>query len=117
VTNPNSAPDVRTNLFGGSGSVRVWNLLGRALPVPPFSAVLACELEPSGSVGAHRQERDSELIVGLDGQGRVSVDGQQRPLLRHDVVALPVGAVLTIQNLSDTEPLRYLIVKALPGSP
>lgn len=117
MTNPKSAPDVRTNLFGGSGSVRVWNLLGPALPVPPFSAVLACELDPSGSVGAHRQERDSEIVVGLDGQGRVTVNGQERPLLRHDVIPLPVGAVLTIENLSDSEPLRYLIVKALPGSP
>src|SRR4051812_7268189 len=35
--------DVRRDLFGGRGTVRVWSLT--SAPALPFTAVLACELE------------------------------------------------------------------------
>ena len=52
--------DRRQALFGGAGEVRVWNLLGRH-PAPPFAAVLACELDPGGSVGRHKQSTYNEI--------------------------------------------------------
>ena len=53
---------VRENLFGGQGDVRVWNLV-KGKPLPPFVAVLACELAPGGSVGSHLQQRADEIVV------------------------------------------------------
>jgi quercetin dioxygenase-like cupin family protein len=108
--------DVRTELFGGRRAVRVWDLLG-ARAAEPFSAVLACELEPGGSVGAHRQLREPELVIGLDGRGEARVDGRAEPLGPGAVVHLPLGARLELENLSDDVPLAYLIVKvrALEG--
>lgn len=44
--------DARAALFGGEGTVRVWDLGGR---VGALSAVLFCELEPGGRVGRHVQ--------------------------------------------------------------
>jgi quercetin dioxygenase-like cupin family protein len=101
----------REALFGGEGAVHVWNLLG-ASEAPPFSAVLSCELDPGGRVGAHVQEHDPEIVVGLEGDGEATVNERALPLGPGDVVHLPLGAVLSIRNRSAEAPLRYLIVKA-----
>ena len=106
------AHDVRQALFGGTGAVRVWALV--EAPTLPFSAVLACELEPGASVGAHLQEHFSELVVAISGRGSVSVSGASAAFDEGAVVELARGAVLSITNESSSEPLRYLIIKAQP---
>ncbi len=110
MTLKKGTPDVRTELFGGSGIVRVWNLL--AGQADPFTAVLFCELSPGGSVGRHVQEEFAEVVIGMEGEGHSTVDGNARPLSAGDVVHLPLGSVLSIENRSELVPLRYLIVKA-----
>ena len=101
---------VRRDLFGGRGSVEVTDLWG-ALALDPFRAVLSCELEPGGSVGAHVQEAFPEIVIGIGGTGRALVDGVAQRLAPGDVVTLPLGSVLALEN-PGSEPLRYLIVKA-----
>lgn len=108
--------DVRTSLFGGTGSVKVSDLLGPRA-APPFSAVLFCELDPGGSVGLHQQQRDPELVIGLEGDGEATVQGQRTPLGPGNVVYVPFGATLSLRNLSTEEPLLYLIVKAENAGP
>ncbi|HEV8547977.1 MAG TPA: cupin domain-containing protein [Polyangiaceae bacterium] len=102
--------DVRQALFGGERSVRVWNLV--PAPAAPFTAVLACELEPGGSVGVHLQEHFPELVIGVEGTGSVRVNGLAADFGAGRVVELPLGHTLAISNESDSVPLRYLIVKA-----
>jgi len=102
--------DLRTELFGGKGAVRVWSLVGR--PALPFTAVLACELAPNGSVGAHVQEQYPEIVVAVSGSGAVQVNGVERAFNAGAVVELALGQTLAISNGSATEPLRYLIIKA-----
>jgi quercetin dioxygenase-like cupin family protein len=104
-------PFQRDGLFGGTGSVRVWDLL-RGTAALPFTAVLGCELDAGGSVGRHRQDEYPEVVVGLEGDGEADVDGRTSPLGPGDVVHLPLGSVLALRNRSQTEVLRYLIVKA-----
>lgn len=101
----------REALFGGRGAVRVWDLLA-GKPSAPFTAALWCELDPGGSVGRHVQEHFPEIVVGVEGQGEAQVNGEAHPLGRGDVVHLPLGAVLAIENHSSDAPLRYLIIKA-----
>jgi quercetin dioxygenase-like cupin family protein len=103
--------DIRIALFGGNGSVKVWDLLG-GRSAPPFSAVLSCELDPNGSVGIHQQQRDPELVLGLEGRGEATVAGVPQPLEPGSVVHVPFGATLSLRNLSADLPLKYLIVKA-----
>ena len=69
----------RDALFGGEGTVTVWDLLGRAA-APPFTAILGCELEARGSVGRHVQEEFAEIVIGLEGEGVATVDGAERAL-------------------------------------
>lgn len=101
---------IREQLFGGQGAVRVWALT--AAPAPPFTAVLACELDPSGSVGPHVQEQYPELVIAVSGRGRVRVNDVPAPFNAGQVVELAHGSTLAISNSSTTEPLRYLIIKA-----
>lgn len=108
---PRRPPDRRADLFGGVGEVRVWNLLG-ALAAPPFTAVLACELEAGGRVGRHRQLEFPEIIIGMAGVGEAQVGEIRHPLGVGDVVYLPLGEVLELRNLSAEAALHYLIIKA-----
>ena len=100
---------VRSDLFGGRGAVRVWDLGART---PPFTAVLFCELEPDGRVGAHVQEASDEVVIVVGGAARIHVGERPHECTAGSAVALPLGATLRIDNTSPTEPLRYLIVKA-----
>ncbi|MBK8172990.1 MAG: cupin domain-containing protein [Sandaracinaceae bacterium] len=103
--------DKRTNLFGGVGTVEVWNLMGAA-QMPPFHAALACTLSPGGNVGKHVQQEAAEIVICLSGRGEARVNDKPCALRPFDVVHLPLGATLAIANLSPTEELHYLIVKA-----
>jgi quercetin dioxygenase-like cupin family protein len=100
---------VRNELFGGTGSVRVWDLGG---VTPPFTAVLYCELDPGGRVGEHVQASDHEVVIVVAGEAVLYVDGQPRGCVSGDAVALPRGSRLAIDNASPSSSVRYLIVKA-----
>jgi quercetin dioxygenase-like cupin family protein len=102
--------DVRENLFGGSGKVRVWNLQQGA--AEPFTAVLSCELAAGGSVGRHVQQEFAEVVIGVSGSGEASVNEQRFALGAGDVVHVPLGAVLSIDNRHSQVSLGYLIIKA-----
>ena len=104
-------PALRENLFGGKGEVLVWDLLGAA-EIPPFAAVLACELAPGGSVGTHRQQEHPEIVVVTEGEGSAEIDGATSPIGVGTLIALPLGSTLSLANGSREAPLRYLIVKA-----
>jgi len=93
--------------------VRVWDLA--PVPASPFAAILACELEPGGSVGTHLQEHFAEIVIGVEGVGSVLVNDTPAELRSGTVVELPLGHTLSIRNESGDEPLRYLIVKARPA--
>ena len=64
-------PARREALFGGKGEVLVWDLLGAA-QIPPFTAVLACELAPGASifVAAAVKQPDGTLEVPRVNVGR-----------------------------------------------
>jgi uncharacterized cupin superfamily protein len=100
---------VRHALFGGAGTVRVWDLGGAT---PPFTAVLFCELDPGGRVGEHVQEADQEVVIVVAGEAILAVDRRPHSAIPGTAVALPLGSTLSIDNASTTESVRYLIVKA-----
>ncbi|HEX6764009.1 MAG TPA: cupin domain-containing protein [Polyangiaceae bacterium] len=99
----------RRELFGGTGTVRVWDL---GPTPPPFTAALFCQLDPGGQVGEHVQATDQEIIVVVAGEAVLYVDGRPRGCVPGDAVGLPLGSTLAIDNASSTEPVRYVIVKA-----
>ena len=99
----------QTDLFGGQGEVKVWNLIsGRKMP--PFSAALWCELEPFGTVGRHRQQRDPEVILCISGKGKATIGKHQHPMEKGSFLYIPFGASLALENLGE-EVLIYAIIK------
>ncbi len=102
--------DCREALFGGAKAVRVWSLA--LTPMEPFTALLACELEPGGRVGEHVQTEYPESVIVIEGRGQALVSGKAVALGAGTAVFLPLGETLSIENLSPSEPLRYLIIKA-----
>jgi len=102
---------LKTDLFGGAGEVSVQDLLGAAA-MPPFLAILACELAPLGAVGAHHQTGADEIVICIGGAGSISVDGAKRHFVPGVVAYLALGQLLAIENSSDSEKLRYFIIKA-----
>jgi len=111
VTIQKGKPFVREALFGGAGSVHVWDLLA-GQSAAPFTAVLSCELAPGGHVGRHRQEHFAEIGVVLEGEGYARVAEVAQGIETGTVLHLPCGQTLELRNRSETEPLRYLIIKA-----
>ena len=109
-------PYRRQNLFGGQGEVLVWDLIAKR-SLPPFSAVLSCELEAGGSVGVHVQQAAHEIVVVTEGEGTAAVDGVAQSLLPGTVVWLPFGKQLALKNDSESAPLRYLIIKVKSSQP
>ena len=90
-------------------------MLVEALPgalCAPFTTALLCELAPAGCVGAHVQQADSEIVIGLEGEAVLYVDERPHPVVPGVVVPLPLGSRLAIDNASIERPFRYLIIKA-----
>jgi len=102
-------------MFGGTGTVLVWDLL-TPQPAAPFTAVLSCELAEGGKVGRHVQQRDSEIVIGVSGCGEATVDDRKVAFGPGAVVFLPLGSRLELVNERDDAPLCYLIVKATPAA-
>jgi mannose-6-phosphate isomerase-like protein (cupin superfamily) len=103
--------DRRERLFGGSGAVLVWSLCNSG-PRPPFGAILACELEGAGSVGAHLQQEFAEVLIVVEGEGVARVGGSAMIMQPGVAFEIPLGQTLAFENASPERPLRYLIVKA-----
>ena len=106
-----SRSEIRENLFGGEGAVRIWNCL-TSHPTEPFKAALWCQLDPGGFVGRHRQTEYPEVVLCVGGIGRAVVGGQAHSLVRGNMVYLPLGATLSLHNESDEVALEYVIIKA-----
>jgi mannose-6-phosphate isomerase-like protein (cupin superfamily) len=96
-------------MFGGTGEVRVWSLMDGALP--PFDCVLGCELDPNGVVGTHVQQQCTEVVIVTEGHGEATVGAEKIALRPGTVVRLPLGEKLSLENGSEVDALRYLIVK------
>lgn len=107
---------VKKDLFGGNGEVSVQDLLGQ-VAMPPFAAILACELAPSGKVGAHHQTGADEIVICIGGSGTISVDGKSKPFTPGVVAYLALGQLLAIENGSPSNKLQYFIIKATQKSP
>ncbi|MBM74464.1 MAG: hypothetical protein CMK59_03615 [Proteobacteria bacterium] len=109
MNRPSGQSFQRSDLFGGTGTVTIWNILNTVQQ--PFSAALWCELEAGGFVGPHLQQRDPEMVICLSGEGTATVNKIPHELRAGTLVGLPLGAVLSIRN-DGAEPLTYLIIKA-----
>ena len=103
----------RKDLFGGTGTVKIWNLSStmKQQEISPFRASLWCSLQGHGFVGPHKQQEFPEMIICLSGKGMVQVQQKTHEFFPGIQIYLPLGSVLSIKNSMEEE-LEYLIIKA-----
>lgn len=91
------AEDMQTNFKGGEGNVafRIFK--------DDLNKVMRVRMTPHSSVGQHSHETDSEIIMVLQGSGKIVFDGQELPIREGQVHYCPKGHGHTIINDTDEE--------------
>lgn len=89
------AEDVQTGFKGGEGDVafRIFK--------DDLNKVMRVRMTPHSSVGQHSHETDSEIIMVLQGSGKIVFDGQELPIRQGQVHYCPKGHGHTIINDTD----------------
>ena len=91
------AEDMQTNFKGGEGNVafRIFK--------DDLNKVMRVRMTPHSSVGQHSHETDSEIIMVLQGSGKIVFDGLELPIHEGQVHYCPKGHGHTIINDTDEE--------------
>lgn len=97
-------PETRLTAFKGGEKELVANMF-----TDEKTKIMRGHLEPGASIGYHKHEQNSEIILLLSGRGSVVYDGQKEELLPGMVHYCPMGHSHSLQNLSD-EPLEFFAV-------
>lgn len=89
--------DVQNCFKGGEGDVafRIFK--------DDMNKVMRVRMTPHSSVGQHSHETDSEIIIVLQGSGKIVFDGQELPIHEGQVHYCPKGHGHTIINDTDEE--------------
>ncbi|MCQ2275287.1 MAG: cupin domain-containing protein [Bacteroidales bacterium] len=89
--------DVQNGFKGGEGDVafRIFK--------DDMNKVMRVRMTPHSSVGQHSHETDSEIIIVLQGSGKIVFDGQELPIRQGQVHYCPKGHGHTIINDTDQE--------------
>lgn len=89
--------DIQTEFKGGKGDVafRIFK--------DDLNKVMRVRMTPHSSVGQHSHVTDSEIIVVLQGSGKIVFDGQELPIREGQVHYCPKGHGHTIINDTDQE--------------
>lgn len=70
-------------------------------------------VEPGGGVEPHRHPEGEQIYIVLDGEARISVDGEDRQVRKGMFVYIPPGAEHSVRN-DLREPFRYVFVSTWP---
>lgn len=91
------AEDMQTNFKGGEGDVafRIFK--------DDLNKIMRVRMTPHSSVGLHSHDTDSEIIMVLNGSGKIVFDGQELPIHQGQVHYCPKGHSHTIINDTDQE--------------
>ncbi len=71
--------------------------------------IMMGRLEPKASIGLHTHSGNSEIIIILEGKGKVLYNGEYLPLKAGDVHYCPMGQEHSLINDSD-EDLKFFAV-------
>ena len=95
------------------GQVSFRTLFGAQCRTPDFTAGVT-DLEPGGWLGHHRHA-PAELYYVLEGEGLLTVDGEEHRIAAGAAVYIPGNSEHAIANTGDA-PLRFFYAFAVGGS-
>lgn len=72
------------------------------------------ELPKGGQVGKHAHDNGIEIFICLDGEGIITVDGQDHSFKQHDVAYIATNSRHRVQSISNTT-LKYMVVMSPSG--
>lgn len=84
----------------------IHELLGKENGANDRLSIALVEIEEGGSTEAHSHDKNVESYIILEGQGRLTVDGQTREVIPGDVAKIPMGKVHKLFN-DKKETLRF----------
>lgn len=96
---------------GGQGEVRNVFLFGEGDFESGLRFVIYTEIEPGRSIGYHTHGANEEVYVVLEGGGRMTVNGETRPVQAGDVILNKPGWSHGLENDTD-RPLKILVFEA-----
>ncbi|MBI1863191.1 cupin domain-containing protein [Candidatus Microgenomates bacterium] len=77
------------------------------------SQLVVMSILPGSEIGAETHEGTDQILVFVAGQGKAVINGESRPVEKHDVVFVPAGALHNFINTGD-EDLKLYTVYAPP---
>ena len=102
--------DVRENMRGGEGSVRIEKLWEPQEEMKANNRLFArLALEPGSGIGFHNHENEEEVFVVLKGKAEADDNGEMVELNAGDTILTGDGAGHSIKNIGD-ETLEILAV-------
>jgi mannose-6-phosphate isomerase-like protein (cupin superfamily) len=78
-----------------------------------LQSLAEARLPPGGKTTPHYHPQTEEIYYILEGEGRMTIDGETSEVVPGDAIAIPPGAVHTITNAGD-QTLKFLCCCA-PG--
>lgn len=93
--------DIRTNMRGGKGDVKIRNLLTEAEMNGKGRLFGPITLEPGCSIGYHIHEGDNEIFYVLEGCPLYNDGGDERQVEPGDVLICPDGTGHALSNPTD----------------
>ncbi|HAN43899.1 MAG TPA: cupin domain-containing protein [Ruminococcaceae bacterium] len=114
IKNLFDAPSVYKKQHGGDGEPLMTYLMGRDDFKTGLQLVCLMQLEPNQSVGEHTHGNDEELYIILEGEGLMTINGEQTQVKAGDVCLNPIGGTHSLVNNS-SRLLKVLVLKVDGG--
>ncbi len=93
-----------TAFYGGEDALRARML------VDENNKILRGRLVPGASIGAHKHEASSEIILVLSGEGKVVCDGVEERLFAGDCHYCSKGSSHTLRNEGGVDLIFFAVV-------
>jgi len=107
----NMQVEIRENMRGGMGSVRIKNIWKEGLP-EKCRLFAHLTLEKGCSIGYHEHVKETEIFYFIRGEGRVNDNGAIRTVKAGDTIHTGGGNGHSVENIGE-EPLEFIAVIVL----
>lgn len=96
--------EIRENMRGGGGSVKLFNVLPNEAFPPHCRAIVSLVLEKGCGIGYHEHTGETEVYLCVQGEGIFNDNGEEHIIKPGDIASTGNGASHAVRNEKD-EPL------------
>ncbi len=100
--------EIKQNMRGGSGAIEILHLAPKQ-DLRNCRLLAELTIQPGGSIGSHRHDKETEYFIITSGEGMVDDDGIERKVSPGDVVVTGNGASHSIRCTGNS-PLKMTAI-------